>query len=77
MGLTRGQIQHQKDLENKLELYPHLYNQCPNEDCNHIWRKTYAEECPRCFGNKKSKSPYKEAIEGKWIDNPKPISNIL
>ena len=35
----RSLINFRKEMEKKLEMYPHLYNECQNEQCNYIWKK--------------------------------------
>lgn len=38
------QIKREKGLETR----PHLFYQCDNEDCNHIWFKKEGMTCPEC-----------------------------
>lgn len=43
----RSKIVARGQLERKLEALPHLYVECPNEECDHIYNKCH-EQCKRC-----------------------------
>lgn len=43
----RSKIVGRAALEKKLELFPHLYVECSNDECDHIYNKCH-EACRRC-----------------------------
>jgi len=44
----QSRVTYQRQMEKKLKLFPALYTQCSNEDCNYIYANSTTNQCKKC-----------------------------